>query len=407
MNNQDRSTTRPELGSAIDSHEGVLTIDERRSDQLQQQRSLTPEEKSEAVDLIDSGRSLTAVARQYRVPENVLLRWARERRREPDGDRSGRDADPVSATDLERTPQARAVRERTNLVPRHRIPTAARRLDRVLVAPGRRPYVSPGRSALNHWRLVVACMVAAVVAALGFGLVRKPTYTAQAQLLVGKTVQLNNLASIPGLAAAGEQIASDYSRLISTEIVVRETQKQLHGPLRGTLSASPIPQSPIVLVSAAAPTSVQAVALANAGSTALVNAVNKLNEQQSKASSDLLQRYQLADQVLLNDTHTLTSLQQQQAGNPTSPSLAQQVVAAQTVVDSDKVKVDALATDYQGTSTPSQLNEQLVQPVGHAKPTGSDRKTFLEIALLVGLVLGFAVGTGIGVIVDLRRRAQG
>jgi transposase-like protein len=383
------------------------TIDERHSDQLIEQRSLTPEEKSEAVDLLDSGRSLTSVARQFRVQRDVLLRWSRERRREADGSRNASSAASVSASELERTPEARAVRERTDLIPRHHVPMVARGLDRVLIAPGRRPYVSPGRSALNHWRLVAACTIAAVVVALGVGLTRKPTYTAQADLVVGKTVQLNNLAAIPGLALAGQQIASDYSRLISTEIVVKDAQRQLHGPLGGTLSASPIAQSPIIQVSASAPSSAHAVALAGAGSTALVNAVNKLNEQQSQAAAELLQRYQQADQVLLNDTRNLQALQQQQAANPGNAAFVQQAVAAQTVVDSDKVKVDTLASDYSGTSTPSQLNEQLVQPVGHARATGSDRKTFLEIALLVAVVLGFAVGTGAGVVVDLRRRAHG
>lgn len=308
---------------------------------------------------------------------------------------------------IERAPEGRVKSERTALIPQQRVPAVARGLHRVLVEPGRRPYVAPGRSALNHWRLVAAFTVAAAMLALGVGLVRAPTYTAQAQLLVGKTVQLNNLAAIPGLAAAGQQIASDYSRLISTAIVTKEAEKQLHGPLGGSLSASPIPQSPVIQVSAAATSSAHAVALANAGSAALVTAVNQLNEQQSKASSQLLQRYQQADQVLLDNTRTLTNLQQQLAANPTNSSLVQQVVSAQTVVDSDKVQVDALAADYSGTSTPSQLNEQLVQPVGPARATGNDRKTFLEIALLAALVIGFIAGGATAIFVDLRLRTRG
>jgi hypothetical protein len=242
---------------------------------------------------------------------------------------------------------------------------------------------------------------------LGAGLLRAPVYSAKAELVVGKTVQLNNLAAIPGLAAAGQQIASDYSRLISTAIVSNEVEKKLHGPLGGSLSASPIPQSPVIEVSATAPSSRHAVALANAGSAALVIAVNQLNEQQSKASSQLLQRYAQADQVLLDNTRTLTNLEQQQAASPTDPHLLQQVVSEQTVVDSDKVQLDAIAADYAATSSPSSINEQLVQPVGPASATGSDRKTFLEIALLAALVVGFIVGTAAAVFIDLRLRTRG
>lgn len=378
----------------------MLTIDERQNDELHKQRPLTPEQKSEAISLIDSGRPLTAVSREFRVPESVLRRWTQERRHGTRRARNAKDeAENVGDGIVESVPEARVQRESTSLV---RQPTLTRRLYMDLVNLGR-PYVSPGRSALNHWRLVAALTGAAMVLALAVGLARPPTYTADAELVVGKTVQLNNLASIPGLAQAGQEIASDYSRLISTEIVTKKAAKALHGPLGGSLSASPIPNSPVIQVSATAPSSAHAVSLANAGSAALVSAVNQLNEQQSKAAANLLQRYQQADQVLLSDTRTLTSLQQQQSANP---GLGQQVIAAQTVVDSDKVELDAIGQDYAGTFSPSQLNEQLVQPVGPARPTGNNRKTFLELALLAAIVVGVMAGTGLAVFVDLRRSSR-
>ena len=379
----------------------------RGEDEFSVRQLLTPEEKREAVNLIESGRSLTAVSQKFDVPESVLRGLAREtRNRSRRGGGARAEVELTENGPVETAPPARRQPERIVFVPQRAAANFARRLSVALVERGRRPYVSPGRSALNHWRLVAAVVAAAVLAALTLGVVRKPVYTADAKLVVGKTVQLNNLAAIPGLAVAGQEIASDYSRLISTAIVTKEVAKRFHGSLGGSLSASPIPQSPVIDVQAKASSSTHAVALANAGSGALVDAVNQLNEQQSKATANLLQEYEQIDSVLLNDSRTLASLQAQQAASPTDTRIAQQLVNAQTVVDSDKVQLNAVASAYADTFSPSKLNEQLVQPVGPAGATGNDRTTFLEIAVIAALVGGSVIACGAAVFVDLRRRSR-
>jgi capsular polysaccharide biosynthesis protein len=385
----------------------VLSVDEAPRDERHGQHSLTPEERSEAANLIESGRSLTAVSRKFDVPESVLRGLARESPITPGRDRvTESDVELTDDGAVERARETRMERQRVALVPQRAASNLARRLSVALVERGRQPYVSPGRSALSHWRLVAAVIAAAMSGALALGLTRPPVYSADAKLIVGKTVQLNNLAAIPGLAAAGQQLASDYSRLISTGIVTREVGRHFHGSLGGSLSASPIPQSPVVVVSAKATSRAHAVALANAGSAALVKAVEQLNTQQSKATANLLQDYQRADQLLVIDTRVLTILQQQQAASPADSRLAQLVANAQTQVDKDTLQRDAIAGAYRDTYSPSKLNEQIVQRVGRASPSGNDRKTFLEIALLAALVGGFVIGSGAAVLVDVRRRTR-
>ena len=82
------------------------------------------------------------------------------------------------------------------------------------------PYESPGRSARNHWQLITVFCLLGVLLGAAFAFVRPPTYTAEPRLVVGKTAQLSNLASVPGLDAAGESLASSYSRLVSTDEVL-------------------------------------------------------------------------------------------------------------------------------------------------------------------------------------------
>ena len=134
-------------------------------------------------------------------------------------------------------------------------------------------------------------VVAAVGVSLGlvFGLLRPPVYRAEAKLVVGKSIQLDNLAATPGLALASQQLASDYSRLVSTHTVVDETARRLGrqpGDVGGRMSASPVPQSPVEsFLEAHAADTTDAVAIANAGAGALVHTVNSLNQKQLQSSA--------------------------------------------------------------------------------------------------------------------------
>lgn len=276
-----------------------------------------------------------------------------------------------------------------------------------------RPYVSPGRSARNHWQLIVVFTMLGVLLGVAFGLVRKPTYTAESRLVVGKTAQLSNLASIPGLDAAGQSLAASYSRLVTTDAVQNDAAKRLGGSLNGSLSASPIPLSPVVLVEASAKNSSDAVALAKAGSAALIDAVDTLNQQQSQATEDILKQYQDADRVLIAAQINLNSLRGQYtaqlnggASAATLDDLQTKVNIAQTEVDAAQVKKDALAATYNGVFSPTALNSQVLQRVGTAAATGDNRKSTLEIGVLVGIVVGGLLGLGLAVWIDLRARSH-
>jgi hypothetical protein len=224
--------------------------------------------------------------------------------------------------------------------------------------------------------------------------------------VVGKTAQLSNLASIPGLDTAGQNLASAYSRLVSTDEVQSGASKRLGHPIDGTLSASPIPDSPIVRLEASAKSSEAAIDLATAGSAALVDAVNTLNEQQSKSAADLLKQYEEAFQALITAQNKVAQLQQSvNAGTPLA-SVQEQLNTAQTEVAAATVKTDALNAAYQGTFSPSALNSQVIQPAGAPIATGNNRKSTIEVGILVGLVVGGLLGLGLAVWIDLRARSR-
>jgi capsular polysaccharide biosynthesis protein len=271
-----------------------------------------------------------------------------------------------------------------------------------------RPYESPGRSARNHWQLVTVFCLLGVLIGAAFAFVRSPTYTAQQRLVVGKTAQLSQLSTIPGLDLAGQNLAAAYSRLVDTDEVQAAVAKKLGGTMNGTLAASPIPDSPIVRLDATGASEADALAIAKAGSQALVATVNDLNTQQGKASDALLKQYEDANNVVISAQNQVNLLQGQyaNAGSAAAQAAVQtQLDAAQSKVDSATVKAQALEDAYKGTFDPTAINSQVIQPVGRPQATGNNRRSTLEAGLLIGLVAGGLIGLGLAVWIDLRARA--
>jgi len=275
------------------------------------------------------------------------------------------------------------------------------------------PFESLGHSARTHWSLVAVLAAIGMVLGAAFGYSKTPTYTAESRMVVGKTAQLSNLASIPGLDAAGQSLAAAYSRLASTSAVQEAVAKRLGGSFDGSVTASPIPLSPVLRVEGSASSSAQAVRLAKAGSAALVEEVNRLNTQQGKAAEDILTQFRNADHDLLAAQIFVNGLRDQyaaaqaaRASGQTLDDLQTRLNLAQTEVDAAQVKKDALAQTYNGVFSPTALNSQILQSTGAPAATGSNRKATIQFGLLAGLVAGGLIGLGIGVWSDLRTRAR-
>ncbi len=173
-----------------------------------------------------------------------------------------------------------------------------------------------GRSARRHWHLVAASTLICMLLGGVFAIARKPSYTAETRLVVGKTAQLSNIASIPGLDAAGQSLAASYSRLVSTDEVLKGIEKRLGGPIDGSVSASPIPETAVVRLDTSSSSEATALATAKAGSAALIDAVNALNTDQSKSADAILEQYKVAAAAKNAAQTTLTQLQNNANATP-------------------------------------------------------------------------------------------
>jgi hypothetical protein len=227
------------------------------------------------------------------------------------------------------------------------------------------------------WVILLACLVG-VGCGTAYGLLRKPTYTAEARLSVGRVDVATQ--SIPGFTTAALTLADSYSRAIDARAVVRDTAKTSGmKPARVTsdVSASPIPQSPLVRVFATASQGGRAVTLANDASHALINYVQTLNRFNPDSKS-LLQRFRSAS----------LAYNRAVAERASAPS-----ASAQSNVDSTRLQMQTAGQLYQASQA-GQSSPNTLQVLALATSAGSDFSSSLQRAIFAGLVAGFLISAG-------------
>ncbi|HET9733591.1 MAG TPA: hypothetical protein VFP54_13040 [Acidimicrobiales bacterium] len=271
-------------------------------------------------------------------------------------------------------------------------------------------YVSLGRSALRHWVIVSVAVAAGVLFGIGAGAVITPTYSARAELIVGKSLDLTNTAAISGFPSAEAQLAEDYARLAATPSFASALAKTLGHPPAGSVSASAVPQSPVIDVYGEARSQAAATALANAGSAAMIQSINTVNQQTTSASQGLLAQYRAQAMKMEQDQQAVGALQAQVAASSGTAraDLEQQLAAASATVDTDKFRLNAIGSEYAAQFNPSLAIEQAVTALGGAYPQGGNRKTHIEIGAIAGIVSGFVLGLAMAASMDVRadRRAR-
>ncbi len=283
-------------------------------------------------------------------------------------------------------------------------------------------FQSLGRSAMTHSVLVAAAAILGLAAGAGAGYKHPPSYSAQVQLIVGRTSELAE-NQIPGLAQAVQGLASNYARLITSSNVASDIESTLHSTsLPGSLTASPVPESSVINVIASSPTQAQALSLANAGATALVKVVTQLTNDGPAQLRPLVASYQQADSLAEKATAEANFYQSQLAVlvskySNTTPSAAVQaqeqslnakIAQWQTQSDLERLQANAYMNQYNSALPPLDTQQEMVQQVGSAVYSGSNRTSYTEAGGLGGAVGGLVIGLAGAALIDTRRgRASG
>jgi hypothetical protein len=223
---------------------------------------------------------------------------------------------------------------------------------------------------------VLLPIAALVFLALVIGVLRPATYTAEAKLAVGR-IDVSS-TSAPGVVSASQSLASAYSRAISADKVNEDINKAVQEP--GSVSASPIPESPVILVEAEADSGDKAIETANAASKALISYINEINSN-APESERLLKAFEEAKEEIAKLQTELESL--------TAGSEAANQAKAKLSVE--ELKVNASEAAYRSTLEEDPSGNDL-RVLTSAQGASSDRKSVLKLLLFAAIVGGAALG---------------
>jgi capsular polysaccharide biosynthesis protein len=280
---------------------------------------------------------------------------------------------------------------------------------RIRPAPHRPAAVSPLRAVLLHPIIAIVPVVALVVAALAVGQSRPATYTAQSRVAIGSFSPSQE--SAPGAAYAGTQFASAYSRAITAHDVVAPVAKELGvrpDQIAGRLTATPIPDSPLLQISGTGPSQAAAVKLTNAATDSLLTYVRHSDITGAQAK-DLLTQYHSA-QADADRADSQVALRQRAANRePSSKDARDALSASRTRADTLDLRARALRASYleQAQSESSGIPVRTLNTAGSASSDRSKTlKLVLTIAILAGIVVGVALATAFETARASRRGAQ-
>jgi hypothetical protein len=253
------------------------------------------------------------------------------------------------------------------------------------VAEKRAPatFVGPLEAMLRHPFLTLLPILLAIGAAVYFGIDRKPEYTSEARISVGR-------ADVPAytvqnVVIGNSTLAAGYARAIGAPGVVEPAGRAVAvGPktARSRLKASPIPGSTLIRVEAKGPSEQAAVDLANAGSKSLVTYVTKLNAEQEP--NDLLTSYRRARTRVARLQQRLTALNR---GGRRNRERARRVELDLEVAT---LRASTLGDQYRGAQ--ANTVESLLQVISPADEATSDQSSFLQRLILLAAAAGLLIG---------------
>jgi capsular polysaccharide biosynthesis protein len=253
------------------------------------------------------------------------------------------------------------------------------------------PAVTLGRAMIWNWWIVVLAVIVCAAIGAGLALLRTPEYTATAKLTVGR-IDISSPGALSGYAVAAEALATGYSRTVTARAVAEQVSNKTGisvKDVKDNVSATPIAKSPIFRIEATSPDADQAVRLANASSHALVRYTAKLS-QSDPDSKRLYAMYEKAA-VSLQRAKLKRERAEEDAGSPPSAAEEDAVATAQAKVEAAATRAKALEAAYT-LSVQSQASTELIQILSPASEATSDKRSYLMILTLIGVVVGLLIG---------------
>ncbi|UUY03512.1 hypothetical protein LRS13_23045 [Svornostia abyssi] len=264
------------------------------------------------------------------------------------------------------------------------------------------PSVGVLQAARRYPLLVILPMLFLTVAGVLIGMQKRPTYTAQSRLSVGR-INLNAPGALAGYASATQALATQYARSADATPVIAPVAEELGIPVDRVdrrVSASPIPDSPVFTVKATGPTEESAVRLANEVSDSVVLYARQLNDRDPDASA-LLGEYKKTSSILADREARADALRDQLEDDP-SAEVRRSLARARASRSFWRLREEALEERYLAASA-GESSSQLIQVLNRADDAKSDEAQWSQILGFAGLIGGLLLGLGAATFVANRR----
>jgi hypothetical protein len=249
----------------------------------------------------------------------------------------------------------------------------------------------------RHWPIVLAAVTIFLAAALILGLKRTPEYTATAELSVGHAY-VDSPAGIPGVIEATKSLALVYSRTARSSTVRADAARRLRDQgisETGQITATPIPDSPLIKINGVADSEGDAVALANAGADALAANVNR-EVAASRTEKETVARFERASRQWRRALDARARATGTYRGDPT-PTNRIVLDRASSAVEVAELRREAIREEY-AASGQSSANAPTLETFSPASGATSDRSATLQMLLFIALIGGVAAGVALALL---------
>jgi hypothetical protein len=270
-------------------------------------------------------------------------------------------------------------------------------------APPRRHPVGPWPALLRHPLLALFIVAVCTAAGVAAGMERTPVYRTEARMAVGN-IDVESQA-LPGYVSAVESLAGSYSRAVDSNTVVEPVARELgmsRSEVARRVSASPVPASAVIRVSATGADEESTVRLANATADSLRAYVAGLDSG-SNSSRSILREYRKAS---LEAEEARETREQQREAAGGSPETSERVQEAEAEYSAASLRVRSLANQYQQTLQ-QRPPANFVRKLTDASVASNDRMQQIQLRGFTGFVAGLVLAAAVVTALANRRRRGG
>jgi uncharacterized protein involved in exopolysaccharide biosynthesis len=258
-------------------------------------------------------------------------------------------------------------------------------------APRLFPRVDALTAARRHWPIVVVVTVLLTGVGLFVATLQNPVYTAEARLSVGR-IDVSAPGAIATFATATTSLASQYSRGIDARGVTTRAARGTGltpNQVAARVSATPVPESPVIRVIAIGTTEQRAVMLANKASYGLVGYTTALNRSNPDADR-LLRLFRTHSAEVVRLQARVATLGRRQVNTP-SPKTRLLLNQERVNLEVAQLELTTVRNAYDA-ATRSEASTQLVQMLTPAAVASSNRSSRLQFYGFIGFAAGLAAG---------------